>query len=75
MNRKCSYFTSMTGTKNTNLEITAVQMSVAEYAIIKSTGRFSTPVEFWWCTNSPQISYEQVSHLQKMPQTEGPGRC
>ena len=62
MYRKRSSIPSLNGTENSKWETAAVCMSMAKEAIIKATGRFKTPLEYWGCTNPSKISRVQVTH-------------
>ena len=67
MDRKRSYFFSLTSTKNTNWDTVDVHMSVAEYTIRKETGRFNTPVYFWGCTNPPKYHEDSFHTYRNCP--------
>ena len=54
MEQKRSSFHSLTGTENTDWDTAVVHMSVDEEVIIKATGSFNNPVEYWGCNNSPR---------------------
>ena len=72
MDRKCSPFLSLTGTKYINWSTVAVHMSVAEEAIRKATGRFNTPVEYWGCTNSPIYHSDRFHTYRNCPNKKDP---
>ena len=57
-------FTIPTFSENTNWDTAAMCMSVAEEAIIKSTGSINAPLEFWLCTNPPRY-YVDRFHTYK----------
>ena len=47
-------------------------MIVAEDAIIKVTGRFNTPSEFWGCTNFPKSHADRFHTYRNRPNKRNP---
>ena len=73
MDQTHSSFPSLTGTKNTNWDIAAVYMSMAEEAVGKATGGFNTPVEFWVCANPPKYQADRFHTYRNCPNKRDPG--
>ena len=72
MDRKHSFFPSLTGTDNNRWETAAVCMSMVEEAIINATFRFNAPVEFWGCTNSPRYHADRFHTYRNCPNKRDP---
>ena len=64
--------TSLTSTYNTRWDTVSVYMSVAEYAIRKSTGRVNNPLKFWGCTNSPRYHEARFHTYINLPNKMDP---
>ena len=74
LDQKHSSFSRPTCSENTKWYTADVCMSVSEQSIRNPTVRLKAPMEFWGAI-TPQITCRQVSHLQELPQQEGPGHC
>ena len=64
MDQTHSSFPSLTGTKNTNWESTAMHMSVSGEAIRKARCRFNNPLG-WWGLSNPPIHHADRFHTYR----------
>ena len=73
MEQKRSSSPYPTETNNYRWETATVYISVAEEAIINSTGRFDDPLEFWRCTNPPRYHKDRFHAYRNCPNQSYPG--
>ena len=75
MDQKHDCFTSPDGIYNTKWETAPIFMSVGEGAIIKSTVRVNTPLQFWGRTNSPGYHVDRFHTYKNKHKKYGPRCC